>query len=124
MMAQKCKVIVADDFPILRQFIVEELMTMDRVEVVAQAKDGREVVELTRLLKPDLVLMDVRMPELDGLKATALIHEEFPSIQIICMSCYVDTLFSDLIQEIGALCIVQKEDVIEKLRNVLDRCQN
>jgi DNA-binding NarL/FixJ family response regulator len=69
------RVLVADDHPIVRSGIVALLATAPDIEVVGEAADGREAVDLALALEPDLVLMDLRMPRLDGDQATALIHE-------------------------------------------------
>ncbi len=56
------------------------------VEIVAEAQNGRQAVELARSLKPDLVLMDVRMPEMDGLQATQTIKQELPQISVLIVT--------------------------------------
>jgi DNA-binding NarL/FixJ family response regulator len=69
-MTEPIRIIVADDHPIVRAGIVGLLETAPGIEVVGEAADGREAVELARSLRPDVCLFDVRMPELDGIEAT------------------------------------------------------
>lgn len=82
------RVLVADDHPIVRSGIVGLLDAADDIEVVGEAATGREAIDRARALRPDLVLMDLRMPELDGTEATAAIVEELPSTRILILTTY------------------------------------
>lgn len=75
---RKLQAIVADDSDVTRDLICRLLQDYEGVEVIAIARNGKEAVESVRLLQPDLVLMDVNMPEMNGLRATQLI-KEFPA---------------------------------------------
>ncbi len=82
------RVLVADDHPIVRSGIVALLRTADDVEVVGEASDGGRAVELALRLRPDLVLMDLRMPVLDGDEATARILAAEPGIRVVVLTTY------------------------------------
>jgi len=82
------RVLVADDHPIVRSGIVGLLGTAADVEVVGEASTGLEAVELALRLEPDLVLMDLRMPGLDGDAATARILAERPGIRVLVLTTY------------------------------------
>ncbi len=82
------RVLVADDHPIVRSGIVALLDAAEDVEVVGQAADGGEAVELALSLVPDLVLMDLRMPVLDGDEATARILAAAPSVKVVVLTTY------------------------------------
>jgi DNA-binding NarL/FixJ family response regulator len=82
------RVLVADDHPIVRSGIVALLQTADDVEVVGEASTGLEVVELARDLTPDVVLMDLRMPGIDGDEATARILSERPATRVLILTTY------------------------------------
>ena len=82
------RVLVADDHPIVRGGIVALLESTDDMTVVAQAATGLEAVDLALALNPDLVLMDLRMPDLDGDEATARIVAAAPGIRILVLTTY------------------------------------
>lgn len=84
--AKPLRVVLADDHPIVRAGIRAELEKVPGTEVVGEAVDGREAVELVRTLEPDLVFMDISMRSLNGLEATARIAREFPKARVIILS--------------------------------------
>jgi DNA-binding NarL/FixJ family response regulator len=88
MTAKNLKVIIAEDHTLVREGFRSLLNDIDGVEVVAEAGDGRAALELTNKHKPDLILMDIAMPEMNGLEATAHVTKEFPDIQVIILSMY------------------------------------
>jgi DNA-binding NarL/FixJ family response regulator len=80
------RVLLADDHPIVRAGIRAELVKIPGVEVVGEAHDGREVLELIRPLQPDIVFMDISMRGLNGLEATERVTKEFPQVRVIILS--------------------------------------
>ncbi len=80
------QVLIADDTPRTRDGLQALLSTVPEIEIVAEAADGREAVQLVEAVQPDVVLMDVRMPEMDGLDATQLIKTSWPKIKVIVMT--------------------------------------
>jgi DNA-binding NarL/FixJ family response regulator len=82
------RVLVADDHPIVRSGIVALLQTAVDVEVVGEASTGLEAVELARSVAPDVVLMDLRMPGIDGDEATARILAEQPGVRVLILTTY------------------------------------
>jgi DNA-binding NarL/FixJ family response regulator len=85
--AEKCtRVVLADDHPVVRAGIRAELEKLSGTVVAGEASDGREVIELVRAEKPDVVFMDISMRGLNGLEATARITKEFPLIRVIVLS--------------------------------------
>ena len=92
----KIRVLVADDQEIIRDGLAFILNKTGDIEVVAKAENGEEAVALTRRHKPDVVLMDIKMPRMDGIAATRFITEELPETSVIILTTY-DT--DDLIYE-------------------------
>ena len=82
------RVVVADDHPIVRAGIVALLQDADDVEVVGQASDGRSAVTTVLRERPDVVLMDLRMPQLDGDRATAEILRSAPDVRVLILTTY------------------------------------
>lgn len=87
---QKIRILIADDVPEARDNVQKLLRFASDIQVVGQAGTGREVIELARTLSPDVILMDVTMPELDGITATQQITSQFPGIAVIMISVQVD----------------------------------
>ena len=118
------RLIIADDHALLRSGIRSMLAGEPDLEVVGEAADGQEALQLCRLLRPDLVLMDVRMPKMDGLVATRAIKEELPRISVVMVTMQNDPdyLFEAVIA--GAAGYVLKgatpDQLTEALRQVLN----
>src|SRR5215207_8348244 len=118
------RLIIADDHALVRSGMRSMLAGEAGLEVVGEAADGAEALELCRRLRPDLVLMDVRMPGMDGFAATRAIKEELPrtSVVMVTMQEDPDYLFEAVI--VGAAGYVLKgttpEQLTEAVRQVLD----
>jgi DNA-binding NarL/FixJ family response regulator len=82
------RVLCVDDHPIVRKGIASLLANESDLKLVAEAASGREAVELHRALQPDVTLMDLKLPDLDGVSATKLIREETPQARIIALTSY------------------------------------
>ena len=82
------RVVVADDHPVVRAGIVGLIALDDGIEVVGEASDGAEAVELAEATRPDIVLMDLRMPKLSGAEATARIARLLPEVRVLVLTTY------------------------------------
>lgn len=89
-LVKSIRILLADDHTLVREGIRALVEKLPSVEVVGEAKDGREAIRLVKELKPDLVLMDVAMPGLNGLEATARISKEVPGTRVIILSMYAN----------------------------------
>ncbi len=85
---ERIKVLIADDHRVVREGLAAILKTKENIAVVGEAQDGHEALEKVRALLPDVVLMDVSMPRMNGVEATRQIKREFPHIGIIALTMY------------------------------------
>jgi DNA-binding NarL/FixJ family response regulator len=86
--AQRIRVAIADDQALIRSAVSAMIEVHDGLEVVAEASDGAELLELARAHRIDVVLMDVRMPRLDGIQATALLRRDHPHTRVLVLTTY------------------------------------
>ena len=86
--SKSISILLADDHALVRAGIRALVEQLPMVNVVGEARDGREALRLVKEYKPDLVLMDIAMPELNGLEVTARISKEFPDVRVIILSMY------------------------------------
>ncbi len=87
-MAQHVRVLIADDRPGSRAGLRALLSTWSEIQIVGEASDGQEAVVMAEKHHPDVVLMDARMPTMDGLEATRLINHRCPSVNVIILTLY------------------------------------
>jgi DNA-binding NarL/FixJ family response regulator len=116
-------VVIADDHELARAGLRSVLAETPGLEIVGEAADGRQAVELCRRLQPDLVLMDVRMPELDGLAATAAVRQACPTTRVIVITLFEQPEYLAQALRAGAVGYVLKgttrRDVLATVRQVL-----
>ncbi|WP_342577381.1 response regulator transcription factor [Psychrobacillus sp. FSL K6-2843] len=117
------RVFIADDHHVVRRGLMFFLKTQKDMDIVGEATNGKEAVELTETLKPDIILMDLVMPEMDGIQATKRIKVKYPSIQILML-----TSFSDRDHVIPALKAgasgyqlkdIEPDDLAEAIRKLM-----
>jgi DNA-binding NarL/FixJ family response regulator len=116
------RILIADDHPLFRDGL-RSLLTANGHDVIGEAKNGREAVELAQQLNPDLVLMDVQMPELDGLAATKLLTAAMPGVKIVILTASEEeaNLFDAI--KAGALGYLLKNLEAEAFFDLLDRAE-
>jgi len=112
-------VLVADDHTIVRRGLVSLLSLGDGIEVVAEAPDGRVAVELALQLEPDVILMDISMPVLNGLEATARIKKQAPHIKVLVLSAYDNEEYITQVVRSGANGYLLKNSSSEELYSAI-----
>lgn len=116
-------VLVVDDSVVMRKSVMSALKEMGH-EVAGEATDGKEAIEQHRKLSPDAVTMDITMPVMDGVEATRLIREEFPTAKIIMVTSMEQKEMVLGAIMAGAICYVVKPIDKDTLRECLERAQN
>jgi signal transduction histidine kinase/CheY-like chemotaxis protein len=102
------RVLIADDHAVVRDGLARVLNQEPDIEIIGEAADGQAAVEQARSLLPDVILMDLSMPRLNGVEATRRIHEEFPEIRIIGLSMFEEAERADAMREAGAVHYLSK----------------
>ena len=96
------KVAIADDHKIFRKGVILSLRPYSAIKFVQEAENGQELLDGLAASEPDVVLMDLRMPQKDGIETTKIIAKQYPSIHIIALTMYEDERFVSHMMEIGA----------------------
>src|SRR5438876_3254306 len=102
-------VLLADDHTVVLQGLRALLQTEREIEIVGEATNGRQAVRLAKALKPDVVVMDIAMPQLNGLEATRQIIRAVPSTRVLILSSYCDDEYADQLIESGAAGYLLKQ---------------
>jgi len=117
---RKIKVVVADDHTILRQGIKALLDNQEGIEVVGEAKDGREAIKTIEELLPDVILMDIAMPGLNGLEATRRIKKKFPKTKVVVLTMHANEEYIFQILNAGADGYLVKETAFQDLISAIN----
>jgi DNA-binding NarL/FixJ family response regulator len=115
----KIRIILADDHRIIRDGIRVLLAGLDGMEVIADVGDGRTAVKLAAELKPDVIVMDIGMPDLNGMEATRQIKAQAPGVQVIGLSMHRDVRFVSEMLRAGASGYLLKESAFEELARAI-----
>jgi len=117
---QKIKILVVDDHPVVRKGLQSCLARESRLRIVGEASDGDEAVQKTKELSPDIVLMDINMPRMDGLAVTELLRRETPKVKILVLSIHSNRDYIFRIIQAGAHGYVSKEAKPEELLRAIE----
>lgn len=112
---KKIKVLIADDHQLFREGLVTLLTDSNQIEVVGQAENGSEAIDKAFKLKPDIIIMDIGMPSLNGIEATKIINNKHPDIKIVALSMHAEKTYIKKMLEAGAKGYIQKNCAIQKL---------
>jgi len=123
--SRRIRVLIADDHRLFGEALEAILMTDDRLEVAGHARDGAEAVEQASTLDPDVVLMDIAMPVMDGFQATQQIHQQLPKARILMLTGSNARTDVDRARAAGAAGYVTKDriaaELVEAIIEVVDR---
>ena len=120
--SENIRILIADDHPIVRQGLSDLLIPRNGMKVVGEAENGRQAVEMAQQLKPDLILMDMIMPELNGAEATALIRDTDPGARILILTSFGNEDILEEALQAGAQGFLlkdsQPDDLLQAVRTV------
>jgi len=109
------RVLLVDDHPLMRKGIRGVLEPYEDVTIVGEASNGLEAVNLANVFKPNVIIMDVNMPQMDGVQATRLIKQSLPKTTIIGLSVNESARVKEALLQAGASTYLNKDDVGEDL---------
>jgi signal transduction histidine kinase len=118
---KQVRVLLADDHAMVRQGLRSVLEGYHDLQVIGEAQDGMEAVELAHVLKPDVIVMDVNMPRLDGIQATSRVKREDPNTVVIGLSVNGAKQVEDAMHQAGASAFLTKEKVADQLYQAIQR---
>jgi two-component system nitrate/nitrite response regulator NarL len=119
-MKQRIKLILVDDHPVVRRGISSCLARHENLVIVGEAADGREALQKAKELAPDIVLMDIDMPHMNGLAATEMLRKELPQVKVLILSMYSQSEYVLRIIQSGARGYVLKEANPEDLARAIE----
>jgi DNA-binding NarL/FixJ family response regulator len=115
------RVLIADDHEVVRKGVRSLLRTQQHIDICGEAVDGRDAVEKARLLHPDLVLMDISMPKLNGLEATKEIRSTIPQTEVVILSAHETAQMVKQALHAGAHGYVVKSSISKNLFSALEK---
>ncbi len=113
------KVIIVDDHAVVRSGLSKFLKVNKDFQLVGEASDGAEAVQMTGLYKPDVVLMDLMMPEVDGIAATREIHQKYPKVKVIALTSFSEQNMVQGALQAGAIGYLQKNVTAAELASAI-----
>ena len=114
-MTDKIKIIVVDDHQIVRDGIGALLIKYNDIEIIAEASNGEEVLNILSKIQPDIVIIDIAMPKMNGIEASKIIRQDYPEVQIIIFSSHSENENIAQAIEIGVKGILPKNTMREEL---------
>jgi DNA-binding NarL/FixJ family response regulator len=119
-MAQsKTKIIIVDDHKLFRNGLRFILSEIEDVEIIGEASNGKEFLELLNFLKPDLVLMDISMPVMNGVEASREALEKYPNLKILVLSMFGEDAYYNTMIDIGVKGFILKDSDNAELKNAI-----
>jgi DNA-binding NarL/FixJ family response regulator len=124
MTAQQIKVAIADDHKIFRDGIRMSLKDREFLKILWEAEDGKDLMHKMSIKQPDILLMDIRMPHLDGINAIDLLRKEYEEVKIIVLTMYDDQEMITKMMEMGANAYLTKTTDPDEIYHAIITCMN
>ena len=124
MSTQQIKVAIADDHKIFRDGIRMALKDKEYLNILWEAEDGKDLMHKLKIKMPDVILMDIRMPEIDGINAISIIRKEYEALKIIVLTMYDDQEMITRMMEMGANAYLTKTTDPEEIYQAILTCMN
>jgi len=121
---EEIKVAIADDHKIFRDGIRMALSGKEYLKMIWEAEDGKDLIHKMKIKLPDVLLMDIRMPEMDGINAISLLRKEYEEVRIIVLTMYDDQEMISKKMEMGANAYLTKTTDPEEIYNAILTCMN
>ena len=118
------KVAIADDHKIFRDGIKMALSSKENLKMIWEAEDGKDLIHKINIKKPDVLLMDIRMPEIDGINAIAMLRKEHEDVKIIVLTMYDDQQMISKMMEMGANAYLTKTTDPDEIYEAILTCMN
>ncbi|MAS33053.1 MAG: DNA-binding response regulator [Anaerolineaceae bacterium] len=115
---------IVDDHPVVRNGIALFLETCDDIDCVGQVDSGRKAVRLCEELRPDVILMDVVMPDMDGIETTRAVREAYPDIQVIALTSFENEESVPAMIDAGAISYLLKNVAVDEIADAIRRAYN
>lgn len=120
-MPQQIKTIIADDHEFFRKGVKISLKGHERIVVIDEAKNGIELLEKLKTAKPDVILMDIKMPQMDGIEATKIIKKEYSNIKILALSMLDEEKYLERMIQVGINGYLLKNSSTKTLINAIEQ---
>jgi len=118
------KIAIADDHKIFRDGIKMALSTKENLKMIWEAEDGRDLMHKINIKKPDVLLMDIRMPEIDGINAIGMLRKQHEDVKIIVLTMYDDQQMISKMMEMGANAYLTKTTDPDEIYEAILTCMN
>ena len=120
-MIDEISVLLVDDHALVRRGFHRILEDDPYIRVVGEASDGMEAIEMAQKLRPRVVVMDLAMPKLDGVQATAAVREACPDVAVVCLTASANTREVEALYEAGASACLTKDQELEDIVDAIKR---
>jgi DNA-binding NarL/FixJ family response regulator len=113
------RILLVDDHPVVRQGLQRILSEFDEISIAGEAGSGREAINRAREIKPDVVVMDISMPEMSGIEATTVLRRELPEIKVLALSMHANAAYIKQALRAGALGYLLKDATPRELADAI-----